>query len=97
MDRLRARNKELEEISRDLDRRAEQEEGAESAHQHLQTFCRRVAKGLDNMSFEERRRLLRLAVDRITVENETVRIETIIPNPNIGGKLRTRRGEPVEP
>ena len=97
MDRLRARSKELEGISRDLDRKADQEQDAERSLQHLQTFCRRVAEGLDNMSFEERQELLRLVVDRITVENETVRIETVIPGPNDSGQLRTRRGELVEP
>ena len=84
-------------ISRDLDRRSDKEQDAESVLQHLQTFCHRVAEGLDNMSFEERRQLLRLVVDRITVENETVRIETVIPGPNDSGQLRTRRGELVEP
>ena len=97
MDRLRARSKELEGISRDLARKADQEQDAKSALQHLQTFCHRVAEGLDNRSFEERQELLRLVVDRITVENETVRIETVIPGPNDGGQLRTRRGQLVEP
>ncbi len=96
MDRLRARNKELEGISRDLDRRAEQGRDAESALHHLQTFCRRVAEGLDNMSFEERRQLLRLVVHRITVENEIARIDTVIPGPHADGQLHTRRAELVE-
>ena len=60
-------------------------------------FCHRISEGLDNMSFEERQELLRLVVDRVTVEDGTARIDTIIPGPNDGDKFRTRRGEPVEP
>ena len=54
-----------------------------------------MAEGLDNTSFEEPEDLLRLVVDRITVQNETVRIETVIPNPDDVGQLRARRGDDV--
>ena len=97
MDRLRARIRELEGISRDLDRKPALEQEARSGLQYLQAFCHSVAVGLDGLSLEERQELLRLVVDRGKVENETVRIETIIPNPTDGGQLRIRRGEPVEP
>jgi site-specific DNA recombinase len=97
MDKLRARIKELDGIARDLERRSEQERGAESALQQLQTFCHRVSEGLDRMSFEERQELLRLVVDRITVEDGTVRIETVIPHGDDYSQLRTRHGELVEP
>ncbi len=96
MDRLRARIRELEGISRDLDRKSALEQEAQSGLQYLQTFCHTMAEGLEYMSFEERQELLRLMVARVTVENETVRIETIIPNPTESGQLRTRRPEPLE-
>jgi len=35
-------------------------------------------------------------VDRITVEDETVRIETVIPQGDDYSQLRTRHGERVE-
>ena len=97
MDKLRARTKELNGTSRDLRRRAEKEQGTERALEHLETFCHRIGQGLDDMSFEERQDLLRLEVDNITVENGTVRIDTVIPSGDGMGQLRTRRGEPVEP
>ena len=50
-----------------------------------------------NMSFEERQELLRLVVDRVTVENGTARIDTVIPGPKDDGQLRARRSELVEP
>ncbi len=97
MDRLRARIRELEGISQDLDCKSALEEEAQSGLQYLQTFCHTVAEGLDRLSFEERQELLRLVVDRVTVEDETVGIETIIPNSTDGGQLRTHCGELVEP
>ena len=72
MDKLRVRTKELNGTSRDLGQRAETERGSERALEHLETFCHRIREGLDNMSFEERQDLLRLLVETITVENETV-------------------------
>ena len=56
-----------------------------------------VADRLDNMSFEERQEILRLVVDRFTVENGTARIDTVIPGPKDEGQLRARRSELVEP
>jgi len=56
-----------------------------------------VADRLDNMAFEERQELLRLVVDRVTVENGTARIDTVIPGPKDDGQLRARRSELVEP
>ena len=97
MDKLRARGAELEGASRDLTRRAEKEQGADDALEHLETFCHRIGEGLGNMSFEARQDLLRLLVDRITVENDIVRVETIIPSGDDYGQLRIRRGELVEP
>ena len=69
----------------------------EHERRQLQTFCHRVSEGLDRMSFEERQELLRLVVDRITVEDETVRIDTAIPQGDGCSQLRTRHGELVEP
>lgn len=97
MDKVRARTKDLNGTSPDLRRRIEKEQGTERALEHLETICLRIGEGLDDMSFEERQDLLRLVVDNITVENGTVRIDTIIPSGGGNGQLRTRRGEPVEP
>ena len=97
MDRLRARIRELKGISRCLDRKSALEQEAQRGLQYLQTFYHTVAEGLENLSFEGRQELLRLVVDQVTVENKTVRIETVIPTPADGGQLRTRHGELVEP
>ena len=49
------------------------------------------------MTLEERQELLRLVVDRVTVENGTARIHTLIPGPKDDNQLRARRSELVEP
>ena len=50
-----------------------------------------------NMSFKERQELLRLVVDRVTVENGTARIDTVIPGPKDDGQFGARRSDSVEP
>ncbi len=61
---------------------------------HLEQFCRHVSEGLDALTFEECQELLRLVVERITVDNCRVRIETIIPTGGEDEQLRTLRPEP---
>ena len=97
MDGLRVRRRELEAMGRDLERKEKQAQAESSNLEHLESFCARVADGLDRMTFSERQNLLRLLVERITVEDGNVRVDTIIPTGDDGGQLRNRRGELVEP
>lgn len=48
MDKLRARGQEMEGASRDLNPRAEKEQGADNALEYHETFCHRIGEGLDN-------------------------------------------------
>ena len=97
MDGLRVRRKELEGMGRDLERKDKQAQAESSNLEHIEGFCARVAEGLDRMTFSERQNLLRLLVERITVEDGNVRVDTIIPTGDDDGQLRNRRGELVEP
>ena len=95
MGKLRHQRDELERHSEELDRRKQQEQDSHNALAHLQRFCHQVAQGLDTLNFDERQQLLRLVVENITVENGTVRVETVIlAEPD---NLRDLRCEPVEP
>ena len=96
MEKLRQRRRELENGCREIDRREQQLCNSKSALDHLDRFCQQVAQGLEVMSFEERQQLLRLVVERVRVEDHRVVVETILP-PCEGDKLRTHRGELVEP
>ena len=50
----------------------------------METFCNPVAQGLADMAFEKKLQLLRLVVERITVEGDLVKVESVIPtNPRV--------------
>lgn len=63
---------------------------------HLEAFCHRVAQGLEALTFQERQQLIRFVVERITMQNGRVRIETVIPMGEPAGKLRTNVAERSE-
>ena len=94
MEKLRDRGRELERCGVELDRRQEQKQDTRKGLEHLDRFCRQVVLGLDAMTFEDRQQLLRLVVERATVENGTVRVETVIPTGQVN--LRNRYPEIVE-
>ena len=96
MEKLRGRRSQLERIAKDIERREQQQTDRRAALEHLEEFCREVSYGLDAMTFEERQQLLRLVVERITVEDDRVRIETVIPADGDDVRLRAHRPEPVE-
>jgi site-specific DNA recombinase len=54
----------------------------------IETFCRRVQAGLDNASFEQKRKLVELLVDRVIVKNENVEIRYVIPTSPAGEHVR---------
>ena len=97
MEKLKLKHQELERAASDLAKRTRRQEDARDALQYLDRFCRRVAVGLGALSFEERQRVLRLLVERITVVDGRVRVEAIIPTGDDSDQLRALRGEPVEP
>ncbi|MCL5996254.1 MAG: recombinase family protein [Chloroflexi bacterium] len=45
----------------------------------LEDFCQRSQVGLDNATFEQRRRLVELLIDRVIVNDEEVEIHYVIP------------------
>ena len=96
MEKLRQRRKEQERSAQEIDLRGRQEEESRKAPEQLEQFCRRVARGLEAMTFEERQRLPRLVVERISMEGGRVRIETVIPTGGDGVQLRTRHPSPIE-
>ena len=111
MDKLRQRMAELARAEREAIRRHQQMMDSRQALAHLDSFCEQVAAGLGELTFEERQQLMRLLVERVTVENGVVRIEAIVPldggqpipsspsrpfGSDPTGHLRARRPELVE-
>ena len=79
MEKLRVRRHELEGAVQDIDRRECHEADSRLALEHLERFCSQVALGRDTMTFQERQQLLRFVVERITVANGAVWVETVSP------------------
>jgi site-specific DNA recombinase len=78
MEELRTKQKQIENQMSELQQGVGQKLRNQEVLTHLKTFCETVSRGLDNLTFEEKQDLLRSLVERITVENNKVKIEVII-------------------
>ncbi len=96
MSKLGQRREGLERALKDVDRRESQEKHSREALGQIESFCHRVAQGLDALNFEERQQLLRLVVERITLGDNTIRIETVIPTGDDDVQLHYRHPEALE-
>ena len=96
MEKLRGRRQELERMSLEIEQSAKQEESSRNCLDQMEAFCSRVAQRLDAMTFEERQQILRLLIERVTVEGDLVKVEAVIPTEPGNGQLRNARGELVE-
>ena len=94
MDKLKSHRQELDRSQREIDQRQRQKQDTQKALAHLERFCHQVSKGLTSLTFDERQQLLRLVIERITVENGVARIDMVIPPDQ--DNLRNRYPEPVE-
>jgi len=68
MDKLKGQRGALDRNAKETAARRKRMLDTEEAINSLDRFCRKVTEGLEQMTFEERQRLLQLVVDRITVE-----------------------------
>ncbi len=95
MGKLRDRRASLENRLTELTQREQTESHSREAPAYIGEFCDSVTSGLEHMSFDERQELLRLLIERITVDKGRVQIETIIPT-EPKRYLRTHHPELVE-
>ena len=54
----------------------------------IEDFCRRVSAGLSNVTFEQKRQLVELLIDRVIVSNELVEIRYVVPTSPSGEHTR---------
>ena len=54
----------------------------------IETFCQRIQQGLDQATFEQRRQLVELLIDRVVVDNDQVEIRYVIPTSKAGEQTR---------
>lgn len=69
----------LEQQRRELDASIDHRQELAGYVRHMKEFCQRVQTGLDQATFEQKRQLLELLVDRIVVKDEIVEIRYVIP------------------
>lgn len=55
---------------------------------NIETFCNTVRKGLENASFDDKRRIVELLVEEVVVTNGRVEIHHVIPSLNKKGNLQ---------
>ena len=54
----------------------------------IETFCQRIRHGLEQLTFEQRRQLVELLIDRVVVYNDQVEIRYVIPTSKAGEQTR---------
>ena len=96
MEKVKGRSQELERAATEIELRVHQEADSRAALRHLEQFCGRVSEGLESLSFDGRQQLLRLVVERITLDADRVCIQTVIPNEGNSVQLRTHHPGLVE-
>ena len=77
---------------------AAEQDNLNSAMENFQNYCDAIRSGLSNLTGEERQEILRLLVERVTINEDIVRIELAIPfNPKLVYSLRTTHPPPSPP
>ena len=86
LEEYKRRRLELEQRQRGLAEQVRQLEASVGRHDQLagmvesiEAFCERVQQGLSEATFEQKRQLIELLVDRVVVTNEEVEIRYVIP------------------
>jgi site-specific DNA recombinase len=95
LDEYRRRRRDFEERQRQLERQAEQLEARADRQKELaglssaiEDFCRRVRQGLTHATFEQRRTLVELLIDRVIVTDGGVEIRYVMPTAKASEQVR---------
>jgi site-specific DNA recombinase len=86
LDAYQRRRLELEQRQQGIAEQVRQLEGSRGRHEELaemvqsmEAFCRRVQQGLTEATFEQKRHLIELLIDRVVVTDGEVEIRYVIP------------------
>jgi site-specific DNA recombinase len=85
---LERRQQELEEQARQLEAQADRQKELAGLSDSIGEFCRRVRQGLDEASFEQRRSLIELLVDRVIATDGEVEIRYVMPTDRASEQIR---------
>jgi len=97
LEEYKRRHQELEQRQQGLAEQMRQLEASVGRHdelaamvQSIDAFCQRVQQGLSEATFEQKRQLIELLIDRVMVTNEEVEIRYVIPTSPKGETIRFR-------
>lgn len=82
----------LEQQKRDVQRTAQQQVRTEELCQNIEMFCAAISKGLEEATFEQRRRIVELLIERVIVKESEVLIKYVIPLTGGRGILQMKDG-----
>lgn len=82
-----------------LDQRKREEAIRQRKWKDLQSFCDAVKAGLNNLAEDERQKLLRLLIERVTITSNSIRVELAVPldDPQAVSRLRPMYPPPSPP
>ncbi|MDQ3133692.1 MAG: zinc ribbon domain-containing protein [Acidobacteriota bacterium] len=76
---IEERQEVLDEQARQMERQVERTVELAGVVASVEEFAARIRQGLDGASFEQRRQLVELLIDRVVVSNEKVEIRYVVP------------------
>ena len=95
LDEYKRRRLELEQRQQGIAEQARQLEASVGRHDELagmvksiEAFCQRVQQGLAEATFEQKRQLVELLIDRVVVTEEEVEIRYVIPTSKSSEQIR---------
>jgi len=80
------RQQALEEQQRQLDQHTDRQNELAGLAQSIEGFCQRIRQGLKQASFEQKRQLVELLIDRVLVTGTEVEIRYVVPTSPAGEK-----------
>src|SRR3954454_4556478 len=85
---LEERQRQLEEQASQLEAQADRQKELSGLSNSIEDFCQRVRQGLSGASFEQRRSLVELLIDRVIVTDGEVEIRYVMPTDRASEQVR---------
>ena len=85
---LERRQQQLGEQASQLEAQADRQKELAGLSNSIGEFCQRVRQGLDKASFEQRRSLIELLIDRVIVSDGEVEIRYVMPTDRVSEQVR---------
>jgi site-specific DNA recombinase len=78
----------LEDLEKQLDRQIDRTQELTDLAASIEEFCQRIQLGVANASFEQKRKLVEMLIDRVVVKNSDVEIRYVIPTSSSSERVR---------